>query len=114
MKCAEPEGCVTLTATARAVEGIPHAPGSVKNRSVFAKSAGLPNGPSELRVSSRRHGVSVERRAPGVGAGGVIFADLAHSYQALSGSVTSFGGSGLEGSPRLAFALGARYSEGPD
>src|SRR5260370_767460 len=52
---------VTLTATALAVDGIPQRPVTGKLRVVLAPSAGPPEGPTGLRVSATRHGVTVKK-----------------------------------------------------
>src|SRR6266540_5242291 len=61
---------VTFTATARTPKGMPQRPPSVRSLSVFATSAGPPQGPAGYRVSETRHGVSGWNVAPETGGGG--------------------------------------------
>ena len=58
-----------LIATALAEEGIPQRFVTGKVRTVLARSAGPPEGPSGLRVSARRQGSTAKKPAPGVGVG---------------------------------------------
>ena len=55
-----------LIATAVADEGIPHRFATGKLRTVFAASAGPPEGPSGSRVSARRQGATAKRPDPGI------------------------------------------------
>src|SRR5258708_6221731 len=52
---------VTMRATALAMDGIPQTPVTGKLRFVLAPSAGPPEGPTGLRVSATRQGVTVKK-----------------------------------------------------
>src|SRR5258707_15648145 len=52
---------VTMRAIAVAVDGIPQTPVTGKLRIVLAASAGPPEGPTGLRVSATRQGVTVKK-----------------------------------------------------
>src|SRR5260370_36177657 len=60
---------VTLTVTARALDGIPHRPVSVNTRSAPGARAGPPKEPVAPRVSTIRQGVSVKKETAAVGGG---------------------------------------------